>query len=63
MDLRQELALPIGTIVQRPDGQVRAWREDGYWSFWKPYWSDEDDPTVADDVDSWPVIYDPTAPS
>ncbi|MDB2222325.1 hypothetical protein [Mycobacteroides abscessus] len=51
--------LPIGTIVERPDHQARAWREDGYWSFWKPYWSDEDDPCIADDVDSWPVIYDP----
>nr|WP_330359810.1 hypothetical protein [Mycobacteroides abscessus] len=62
---------PVGTIARRPDGEAVAIRVQGdrdkfwgspHWSY-KPLYDSElfaEEPTDADDADSWPVIYDPT---
>lgn len=61
---------PVGTIARRPDGAAVAIRVQGdrdelwglsYWSY-EPLYDSElyaDEPTDADEADSWPVIFTP----
>ncbi|SKD60295.1 Uncharacterised protein [Mycobacteroides abscessus subsp. massiliense] len=51
---------PVGTIARRPDGVVLAHKDGDGWKYWLLDAEQTSEMVVAQNADSWPVIYDPT---